>query len=138
MAFIYVFFTSIIVLPNLFRHNQESRTLKLLRSDFHGALIEVISSKTETLVGVHGIVVEETLRTFKIVCEKKNMLKTILKSVCIFVVKVEGENSYIVNGDSLVYRPSDRIKHKFKFKKMSKVNYKFLSMLKEADDEEEV
>ena len=68
MAFVHFFSASIRVLKNLFRHNQESRALKLLRSDFHGAFIEVISSKTETYVGIQGIVVTETLRTFKVVC----------------------------------------------------------------------
>ena len=90
--------------------------MKILRSDFHGAMVEVISSRNATYVGLKGIVIQETLRTFKIVTEE-NQTKIILKSVCIFALAIENNTAFIINGNTLVYRPSDRIKHKFKFKK---------------------
>jgi hypothetical protein len=37
----------------------------------------------------------------------------------------------------LTYRPSDRIKHKFKFKKADEVSHSFLKLMSELKDEEE-
>lgn len=41
----------------------------------------------------------------------------IQKSICIFLISVGSESTFVLNGSSLVYRPSDRIRHKFKVKK---------------------
>lgn len=46
---------------------------QLLKSDFHGAEIEVTKSKCFSLVGLKGIVVQETFSTFKIVKCSKSM-----------------------------------------------------------------
>lgn len=45
------------------------------------------------------------------------MTRVVLKPICIFLVQVGDKHNFILNGNSLIYRPSDRIKHKFKFKK---------------------
>ena len=36
------------------------------------------------------------------------------------------DRTFIVHGATLTYRPSDRSKHKFKFKKAEKLNYELL------------
>ena len=44
---------------------------QLLKSDFHGAEIEVTKSKCFNLVGLKGTVIQETFSTFKIAkCSK--------------------------------------------------------------------
>jgi RNase P/RNase MRP subunit p29 len=61
--------------------------------------------------------------------------KIILKSICIFLLQLDEKNKFIINGNSMVYRPSDRIKHKFKFKKADKINHDFLETLDEIRQE---
>lgn len=39
----------------------------ILRADYHGALIKVIQSKAPQMVGIEGIVIQETTNTFKII-----------------------------------------------------------------------
>ena len=31
--------------------------------------------------------------------------------------------NYVINGNMLIYRPSDRTKHKFKFRQTEKINH---------------
>ncbi len=54
---------------------------QLLKSDFHGSEIEVIKSRCFTLVGLSGIVVQETFSTFKIVNQSKKNYITNSKMV---------------------------------------------------------
>ena len=120
----------------------------MLRGDFHGAYLTVLECKNDNMVGASGIVIKETLRTFDIIQDPSPLLDeseesemrdennsaknvpiinkpiiTVLKSICIFLVSVGKEYTFILNGNSLVYRPSDRIKHKFKFRKAEHHNF---------------
>ena len=50
-----------------FIYNYFDSDAQLLKSDFHGAEIEVTKSKCYSLVGLKGIVIQETFSTFKII-----------------------------------------------------------------------
>lgn len=46
----------------------------MVKADYHGAIIKVIQSKTPELVGIEGIVLQESMNTFKIIT-KENCYK---------------------------------------------------------------
>lgn len=55
------------VIPEIHDSNYDAFSKSITKSDFHGAMISVIASCNQTLVGQMGIVVMETRNTFKIV-----------------------------------------------------------------------
>lgn len=61
----------------------EQDQLKLVRADYHGAHLSVFSSKNPALVGLSGIVVQETKLTFKIINESDKILGDYLFHVTI-------------------------------------------------------
>lgn len=75
-----------------------------LRSEFIGKEIEVISSKNNNDEDVKGIVLDETLHTFKIF--QNNSTKIIFKKNIIF--KICGSER--INGAEIEFKPEDRIK----------------------------
>ncbi|KAI0646959.1 RNase P/MRP, p29 subunit [Trametes meyenii] len=60
---------------------------KLIKADFHGAIVTVRQSKNPCLVGLSGIVVHETENAFKVIT-RKDQLKLIPKSNSVFVFAV--------------------------------------------------
>ncbi|KAI0934390.1 hypothetical protein AcW1_005930 [Taiwanofungus camphoratus] len=60
---------------------------KLVKADFHGALLTVRQSKNPCLIGLSGIVVHETENAFKVVT-RKDQLKLIPKQNSIFTFAV--------------------------------------------------
>lgn len=54
-------------IPHVFENTYDAFSKAIVKSDFHGANITVIASKSPTLVGQNGIVAMETKNTFKIV-----------------------------------------------------------------------
>ncbi|OJT15879.1 Ribonuclease P protein subunit p29 [Trametes pubescens] len=60
---------------------------KLLKADFHGAVLTVRQSKNPCLVGLSGIVVHETENAFKMITQK-DQLKLIPKQNSIFMFAV--------------------------------------------------
>ena len=87
---------------------------KLLKADYHGALVTVTKSKTPSLIGQTGIIIQETKNVFKIVARDDKM-KTIPKENCIFTVELEG---YVFNiqGSQFRFTAAERIHRKFKFR----------------------
>ena len=87
---------------------------KLLKADYHGALVTVSKSKTPSLIGQTGIIIQETKNVFKIVTRDDKM-KTIPKENCIFTMELEG---YVFNiqGSQFRYTAAERIHRKFKFR----------------------
>ncbi|XP_058011361.1 ribonuclease P protein subunit p29 [Ahaetulla prasina] len=85
---------------------------KLLKADFHGALMTVTKSRCPSYVGITGIVVQETKYVFKIVT-KEDRLKVIPKRNNIFSVETDGFVSYIY-GSRIQFRASERSAKKFK------------------------
>ncbi|XP_015679345.1 ribonuclease P protein subunit p29 [Protobothrops mucrosquamatus] len=85
---------------------------KLLKADFHGALVTVTKSKCPSYVGITGIILQETKYVFKIVT-KEDKLKVIPKRNNIFSVETDGFVSYIY-GSRIQFRASERSAKKFK------------------------
>ncbi|KAJ8249429.1 hypothetical protein GJAV_G00234760 [Gymnothorax javanicus] len=87
---------------------------KLLKADFHGAIITVARSKCPSYVGTTGILVQELKHVFKIVT-KEDKLKVIPKRHSVFAVEIDGFVSYIY-GSKFQLRSSERSAKKFKVK----------------------
>ena len=76
-----------------------------IRDEFIGESLEIVNSTNKSLIGIKGIIVDETLATFKI--EYNNSIKVILKNGSIFKI-----GSIEVQGSKIIKRPEDRIKVK--------------------------
>ena len=55
--------------------NWENVNLQLIKADFHGAKISIDRSKCPSLVGVTGIVIQDTKNTFRI-CGMDNIIRS--------------------------------------------------------------
>ncbi|KAG0308437.1 RNase P/RNase MRP complex subunit [Dissophora globulifera] len=89
-------------------------TQKLLKADFHGAIITVARSKCPTYIGASGIVAQETENVFKIITPS-NKLLVIPKVNNVFTLKVR-ESVFTVHGNQFRYRAAQRSAKKFKVK----------------------
>ncbi|XP_072321087.1 ribonuclease P protein subunit p29 [Eucyclogobius newberryi] len=87
---------------------------KLLKADFHGAVIKVVRSKCASYVGLTGILIQEFKHVFKIIT-KKDELKVIPKRHSMFEIEVNGFVSHIY-GSRIEQRASERSAKKFKSK----------------------
>ncbi|KAM3835959.1 ribonuclease P protein subunit p29-like [Diretmus argenteus] len=87
---------------------------KLLKADFHGAIITVVRSKCPSYVGTTGILVQEFKHVFKIIT-KEDRLKVIPKRNSVFAVEINGFVSHIY-GSKFEQRSSERSAKKFKVK----------------------
>ncbi|XP_076577830.1 ribonuclease P protein subunit p29 isoform X1 [Chaetodon auriga] len=85
---------------------------KLLKADFHGAIITVVRSKCPSYVGTTGILVQEFKHVFKIIT-KEDKLKVIPKRNSVFAVEINGFISHIY-GSKFEQRASERSAKKFK------------------------
>jgi len=79
----------------------------ILAHEWIGLEVEVVESPNPSEVGIKGIVVDETLNTFKIKTEKG--LKIVAKRGRLFRVKFAGK-VLRVKGDLVAFRPEERIK----------------------------
>ncbi|XP_069757803.1 ribonuclease P protein subunit p29 isoform X2 [Narcine bancroftii] len=87
---------------------------KLMKADFHGAIVTVVKSKCPSNVGTTGIILQEMKHIFKIITVE-NKLKVIPKQNNIFSVEIDGFISYIY-GNMFQLRSSERSVKKFKGK----------------------
>ncbi|CAN9506836.1 unnamed protein product [Ophioblennius macclurei] len=87
---------------------------KLLKADFHGAILTVVRSKCPSYVGTTGILVQEFKHIFKIIT-KEDRLKVIPKRNSVFAVEINGFVSHIY-GSKFEQRASERSAKKFKVK----------------------
>jgi len=55
--------------------NWENVNLQLMKADFHGAKISIDKSRCPSLVGVTGIVIQDTKNTFR-VCGMDNIIRS--------------------------------------------------------------
>ncbi|QSL65948.1 hypothetical protein MERGE_003085 [Pneumocystis wakefieldiae] len=107
---------------------------KLLKADMHGSKLKVVRSRCPSRVGIEGICIKETKKTFILITEK-NQQKVIPKENSIFSMEIEQtlnhtntkQNSYEeINGKRLmvfeimgshfIYRAAERIGKKIKSK----------------------
>ncbi|KAN0133351.1 Rof/RNase P-like protein [Lactarius tabidus] len=101
---------------------------KLVKADFHGSIVTVRRSKNAALVGLSGIVVQETENTFKIVT-RVDKLKVLPKQGSVFVFAVPAGTTgdgmtvhdgphveFELYGNQFCFRAADRAGRKFKHK----------------------
>ncbi len=89
---------------------------KILKADLHGAILTVVNSTNKNNIGINGINLFESKRTFNILTEK-NEIKIILKQGNIFEITLHYNNCKIlINGDNFIYKSAERTKIKFKTK----------------------
>ena len=79
----------------------------ILRHELIGLDIEIVDAQNESLVGIKGVVIDET-RNCLIIGTKDGEKKVLKKGVEI-KTKVDGKE-IIITGDFLVGRPEERIK----------------------------
>ena len=95
-------------------NNEENILSKILKADLHGAILTVINSTNKNNIGISGIVLFESRRTFNLL-NKKNEIKTILKNGCVFETEMKYNGMKIITyGDNFIYKSAERTKIKFK------------------------
>jgi len=87
---------------------------RLVKADFHGAMISVVQAACPSLVGLNGLVLQETMNTFKIITPS-HQEKVIPKQKVHFAIKVGG-NVFTIYGDHFCFRSGERSARKFKYK----------------------
>ncbi|GFR00646.1 ribonuclease P protein subunit p29 [Trichonephila clavata] len=85
---------------------------KLLKADYHGCLLVVVSSACHNYVGSKGIVIQETKNVFRLITEE-DKIKTIPKKRSVFCFELNG-NIFKIYGDNFCFVPYERIRVKFK------------------------
>ncbi|KYN08244.1 Ribonuclease P protein subunit p29, partial [Cyphomyrmex costatus] len=93
--------------------NWENINLQLIKADFHGAKISIDRSKCPSLVGVTGIVIQDTKNTFR-VCGMDNIIRTIPKDVVKINIYLDDGVILKVFGRDLSTRPAERAVKKLK------------------------
>ncbi|BGP33409.1 RNase P/RNase MRP complex subunit [Rhodotorula toruloides] len=96
---------------------------KLIKAEFVGCLLSVKRAKNPSLVGIKGIVLQETQGTFKVVTPK-SQIKVLPKQGSVFTLVLPlapqpsemhpRELSFDLYGDAFAYRPADRVGKKWK------------------------
>ncbi|XP_043266579.1 ribonuclease P protein subunit p29 [Venturia canescens] len=92
--------------------NWESINQRLMKADYHGAIISVVQSKETNLVGTRGIVLQETKNCFRIVTPR-NTLRTIPKSSSVFRFHLPDAHLQVY-GKEICFKPAERSVKKFK------------------------
>lgn len=80
---------------------------ELLRQEFIGAELQVVSSTNKSLHGLHGKIIDETKSTFTILTEKGE--KKIIKNTITIIINLRGKK-YKIDGKLMAKRPYERIK----------------------------
>ncbi|KAF7990571.1 hypothetical protein HCN44_000376 [Aphidius gifuensis] len=104
---------SFLALPQSPEHiNWETVGQRLMKSDLHGAKIIVIRSKCPSLIGIEGIILQDTRNTFQVI-GKDNIIRTLLKQI--IVVKIHLiEATLEFFGKELCLRSAERSVRKYK------------------------
>jgi ribonuclease P protein subunit POP4 len=89
--------------------------LKLAKADLHGALLTVERGRCPQLVGVSGIVVQETTNTF-VVVTRAGRVRRLPKQHHVFVLQLGDALSVRVFGNHLRFRTTERSARKLKAK----------------------
>ncbi|XP_064641555.1 ribonuclease P protein subunit p29-like isoform X2 [Lineus longissimus] len=84
----------------------------LLKADYHGCILTVTKSKCDSLVGISGIIIQETKNTFKIIT-KDDKLKVLPKRNSIFTFLLK-DYVFNIHGDNFLSKTSMRARKTFK------------------------
>ena len=93
--------------------NDETILNKMLKADLHGAILTVVNATNKNNIGISGIVIFESKRTFNLL-NNKNEVKTILKNGCVFETEINNGIKIQIYGDNFLYKSAERTKIKFK------------------------
>jgi ribonuclease P protein subunit POP4 len=72
-----------------------------------GRHVEVLESSDPGLVGVSGVVVDETKNM--LVIDHGGKIKKVPKQICILLVSLQNGEKVKINGKKLIGRPEDRV-----------------------------
>ena len=97
--------------PNQKAGHMKGKVDRIVMDELIGLDVEVIKSSRRELIGLKGVIVDETLNTLKIEAGGREIL--VPKAVCIFRLKTKG-GSADVDGRDILFRPEDRIKKYWK------------------------
>lgn len=86
----------------------------LPKHELIGLLIKVLESTHKGYTNISGVVIDETMKTLKILCDD-GKVRIVPKEVCIFQITLPNGIVLKVNGKVLLGRPEDRIKKKLKY-----------------------
>lgn len=76
-----------------------------------GLQVEVMSHLNPSLIGVKGVVVDETMNTLRIADVNRRKIVTVMKSGGIFAFTIpESGTKVYIDGSQIVGRPEDRLK----------------------------
>ncbi|XP_015182552.1 PREDICTED: ribonuclease P protein subunit p29 [Polistes dominula] len=93
-------------------NNWETINNQLIKADFHGAKIAVVKSKCPSLVGINGIIVQDTKNTFRVCCTD-DIIRTLPKESIVINVYLH-KLTLQIYGKQLTVRPIERTVKKFK------------------------
>lgn len=81
----------------------------ILNHELIGLIVKVVKSTHQGYIGVEGLVVDETMKTLKVM-DDKGTIKVVPKSCCTFRFKLPSGVIVEVEGSCLLGRPEDRVK----------------------------
>ncbi|RLF06444.1 MAG: ribonuclease P protein subunit [Thermoprotei archaeon] len=81
----------------------------ILNHELIGLRAKIVKSTHQGYVGIEGLVIDETMKTIKIMDERGD-IKVIPKNCCTFRFKLPNNVIVEVEGAYLVGRPEDRVK----------------------------
>lgn len=87
-----------------------TRFLRLARGELIGLPVSVVESTDPTLVGVKGVVVDETLNTFLVERDDDKQIHVAKANTVFAFEDLEGQAPVRIPGDRIRFRPEDRIK----------------------------
>ena len=79
----------------------------IVRSELIGLEVEVVNAKNKSLIGLKGLIVNETKNMLSL--EKEGVIKKVIKSQVTLNIILEGK-TFQIDGKVLVGRPEDRLK----------------------------
>jgi len=82
----------------------------VVRHELIGLDAEITGSKDPKLIGLAGVIIDETKKMLKIRTKKGE--KLVEKSICVFRVSLPSGKKVEIDGNLLVGRPEERIKKK--------------------------
>jgi ribonuclease P protein subunit POP4 len=106
------YINDLICFEKLTEKSLQDAAKRLMNADLHAALLHVMQSKCPSLVGVSGLVLQETKNTFRLVTAD-NKLKTIPKQNTVFCLPV-GNHKFMIYGNNFRQRASERCVGSFK------------------------
>jgi len=86
----------------------------LVKHELIGLLIKISESTHKELIGISGVVIDETAKTIKIL-SKDGRIRVIPKDICTFDITLPEGVIVRVEGKILIGRPEERIKKKLKY-----------------------